>query len=196
MLWPRNAGCAFLLLWAGAAAAQTPPRARTGDCYRGRPLPPCRSFWITEFGLLGRLNPLPEPRTTVHPFFRWEVGGMQNQNERSAFGATIVVEGDDLGSRYGITPRYRRWLAPSVALDLSAGVLVAGSDDFRFPGWVGQVAVLGGDYIGAALQVETFRHFGRRDVGVYGGLKFGSVPGVIASFVLPFVIILSSIPET
>ena len=188
MVWPRNAGCAFLLLWAGAAVAQTPSRAR--DCYRGRPLPPCRSFWITEFGLLGRLNPL------VHPFFRWEVGGMQNQNERSAFGATIVVEGDDLGSRYGITPRYRRWLAPSVALDLSAGVLIAGTDDFRFPGWVGQVAVLGGDYVGAALQVETFRHLGRREVGGYGGLKFGSVPGVIASFVLPFVIILSSIPET
>jgi len=159
-------------------------------------LPPCRTFWITEFGLLGRLNPLPEPRTTVHPFFRWEVGGMQNQNERSAFGATIVVGGDDLGSRYGITPRYRRWLSPSLALDLSAGVLVAGTDDFRFPGWVGQVAVLGGDYVGAALQVETFRHLGRRDVGVYGGLKFASVPGVIASFVLPFVIILSSIPET
>ena len=95
-----------------------------------------------------------------------------------------------------LTPRYRRWLAPSVALDLSAGVLVAGSDDFRFPGWVGQVAVLGGDYIGAALQVETFRHFGRRDVGVYGGLKFGSVPGVIASFVLPLLIIASRIPET
>ncbi len=194
MLWPRTAACACLLFLAGSAAAQTP--SRTHDCYRGRPLPPCRSFWITEFGLLGRLNALPEPRTTVDPFFRWEVGGMQNRNERTAFGATIVIEADDLGSRYGITPRYRRWLAPSLALDLSAGVLVAGSDDFRFPGFVGQVAVLGGDYVGAALQVETFRHFGRRDVGVYGGLKFGSVPGVIASFVLPLLIIASRIPET
>src|SRR5437764_874817 len=109
MLWPRTAACACLLFLAGAAAAQTPSRTR--DCYRGRPLPPCRSFWITEFGLLGRLNALPEPRTTVDPFFRWEVGGMQNRNERTAFGATIVIEADDLGSRYGITPRYRRWLA-------------------------------------------------------------------------------------
>src|SRR5204863_210263 len=123
MLWPRTAACACLLFLAGAAAAQT--QSRTRDCYRGRPLPPCRSFWITEFGLLGRLNALPEPRTTVDPFFRWEVGGMQNRNERTAFGATIVIEADDLGSRYGITPRYRRWLAPSLALDLSAGGLDA-----------------------------------------------------------------------
>src|SRR5256885_11280916 len=121
---------------------------------------------------------------------------MKNKNDRSASGATIEVESDALGSRYGTTPRYRRWLAPGVALDLSAGVLVAGSDDFRFPGFVGQVAVLGGDYVGAALQVETFRHFGRQDVGVYGGLKFGSAPGVIASFVLPLLIIASRIPET
>src|SRR2546430_13040187 len=190
----RHAAAACLLFLAGAAAAQTPSRAH--DCYRGRPLPPCRSFWITEFGLLGRLNALPEPRTTLDPFFRWEVGGMQNRNERSAFGATIVVEADDLRSRYGVTPRYRRWLAPGLALDLSAGVLVAGSDDFQFPGFVGQVAVLGGDYVGAALQVETFCHFGRRDVGVYGGLKFGSVPGVIASFVLPPPILASGVPGT
>src|SRR5437762_6360603 len=94
MLWPPTAACACLLFLAGAAAAQTPSRTR--DCYRGRPLPPCRSFWITEFGLLGRLNALPEPRTTVDPFFRWEVGGMQNRNERTAFGATIVIEADDL----------------------------------------------------------------------------------------------------
>src|SRR5439155_250106 len=103
MLWPRNAACGCLLLLAGTVAAQTPSRAR--DCYRGRLLPPCRSFWITEFGLLGRLNALPDLRITVDPFFRWEVG-------------------------------------------------------------------------------------------VYAGLNFGSVPGVIESFVLPFVIILSSIPET
>src|SRR5256885_15361147 len=114
---------------------------------------------------------------------RGEGGGRQTKNERSAFGARRVGEGDDVGARCGITPRYRRWLAPSVALDLSAGVLVAGSDDFRFPGWVGQVAVLGGDYIGAALQVETFRHFGRRDVGVYGGPQFGSLARGVAGFV-------------
>jgi hypothetical protein len=180
---------AALLLAPHLGAAQTPSH----QCYRGRPLPACSSFWISEFGLLG---PLPNRYFPYGEVLRWQLGGMSNQGPRTALGAAFAFELDGFGSRYGLMPRYRRWLGQRAALDLSAGVLLHGSDGFRFPGFVAEAGVTQSDVIGAVIQVETLRLEGRRQVNWYGGLKFGSALGVVAGLVLPLWIIASSIPET
>jgi len=53
------------------------PNAPKALCFRGRPLPQCRAFWLTEFGLS-----LPDGP------FGWELGGMRNVGKRSAVGGT------------------------------------------------------------------------------------------------------------
>ncbi len=181
---PLLAALAGMLLAPQPGATQTEPH----ECYRGRPLPICSSFWITEFALMG---PFPYGRV-----MRWQVGGMSNHGARNAIGATLVLGLDDVGTSYGLTPRYRRWLSPGVALDVSAGVLLRGCDGLRVPSFVAQTGVTTGDYVGAVIQVETLRLEGRRHVTWSGGLKFGSAVGVVAGLVLPLWIIASSIPET
>src|SRR3989454_11026112 len=127
-----------------AGAAQRAPPPPRHECFRGRPQPACDQFWITEFGLLTRINRLPDGEYLRVPYFmRWELGSMENHGARSAAGVTLVAELDDLGSRLGFKPRYRRWLGPPAALDLSAGVLFKGSGRFRAPGFVAQAAITG-----------------------------------------------------
>src|SRR5437867_7375406 len=55
------------------------PNAPKALCFRGRPLPSCRAFWLTEFGLS-----LPDGP------FGWELGGMRNVGKRSAVGGTAT----------------------------------------------------------------------------------------------------------
>src|SRR6059036_2886934 len=152
-----------------AVAAQTAqPRH---ECFRARPQPACDQFWITEFSLLARVNRLPDNEYLSVPYFMR----------------------DDLGSRLGFKPRYRRWLGPATALDLSAGVLFKGSGRFRAPGFVAQAGITAGDYVGFVTQLEYFRtDQGRRDLGAYAGVRFGALPGIIAGLLLPVLIIASS----
>ena len=198
---PMKAGLLALLFSLAlrpAVAAQTAPPPPRHECFRGRPQPACDQFWITEFSLLTRINRLPDGEYLSVPYFmRWELGSMENHGPRSAAGVTLVAELDDLGSRLGVKPRYRRWLGPRAALDLSAGVLFKGSGRFRAPGFVAQAAITGGDYVGFVTQLEYFRSDqGRRDLGAYAGVRFGALPGIIAGLLLPVLVIAASIPET
>jgi hypothetical protein len=61
---------------------------------------------------------------------------------------------------------------------------------------VAQTGVTLGDCVGAVVEGETVRQMGWRQVRWSGGLRFGSALGVVAGLVLPYLIILSSIPET
>jgi len=131
---PLLAALAGMLLAPQPGATQTEPH----ECYRGRPLPICSSFWITEFALMG---PLPNRFFPYGRVMRWQVGGMSNHGARNAIGATLVLGLDDVGTSYGLTPRYRRWLSPGVALDVSAGVLLRGCDGLRVPSFVAQTGV-------------------------------------------------------
>src|SRR2546422_9478757 len=127
-----------------AVAAQTAQKRH--ECFRGRPQPACDQFWITEFTLLARVNRLPDNEYLSVPYFmRWELGSMENHGPRSAAGVTLVAELDDLGSRLGFKPRYRRWLGPATALDPSAGAAFKGSGRFRAPRLLAQAAITGGD---------------------------------------------------
>src|SRR2546429_9638941 len=84
--------------------------AKPHGCFRGRPLPHCSSFWITEFGIGARLS---SDRSAGGPLFGWELGGMKNQGRKNAFGAALFVEASGEGGGLGVRPRYRRWLDPA-----------------------------------------------------------------------------------
>ena len=63
---------------------------------------------------------------------------MFNSKKSSAIGGSFHIAADANGSRYGFGPRYHKWLAKGVALDLSPRVLFAGMDNKvknRYPGF-------------------------------------------------------------
>src|SRR2546422_10856220 len=128
---PMKAGPLALLLSLAlrpAVAAQTAPTQPRHECFRGRPQPACDQFWITEFSLLTRINRLPDGEYLSVPYFmRWELGSMENHGPRSAAGVTLVAELDDLGSRRGGKPRYRRTLGPCTRVHPPADVRITAS---------------------------------------------------------------------
>lgn len=74
---------------AGAAAGQSETRGDAKakeNCFRGRPLPQCHSFWITEFGLSRRFGQRPRLYSAGEATYygTFELGWMVNRNERSA----------------------------------------------------------------------------------------------------------------
>jgi hypothetical protein len=136
---------ALLLSLASPARAQQvvpAPQASTSVCFRGRPLPRCRAFWLTEFG--------------VSPFdgaVAWELGGMRNVGPRSAVGGALYLRVDG-GSAYGVKPRFRRWLSPVVALDVAPGFIILAGDG-NSPGFAGHVGLSFRDWLALTLQAET-----------------------------------------
>ncbi len=120
----------LLLLLASAATAGDHDSTRVGRFFwRGRPLPECRSFLITEFGAHYLLNRDAQPYRQRGLFLTVDLGYMKNRNERSAIGGLVHLGagGDWVGFGPGV--RYRRWLAQDIASDLTVGVDVLGSVD-------------------------------------------------------------------
>jgi hypothetical protein len=95
-------------------------------CTRGEPAPACRTFLVVEAaagrrssGGIGELD------------LSWQAGVLTNRG-RSALGWTAYAAvGLDVRAgrpmhdwRFGVLPRYRRWLSRSASVDLSAGPVV------------------------------------------------------------------------
>ncbi len=86
--------------------------AKAQHCFCGKPLPECKTFWITEFGYSHRLDQQPRRYqfAASNFYLTWEVGMTGNLNQKSALGATFMLGADDNGHRFGVKPRYR-WSA-------------------------------------------------------------------------------------
>jgi len=163
-------------------------------CFRGRPLPKCRSFLLTELSYSHRFDAQPNnsySSSSANYYFTWEIGWMKNLKGSSALGATLFLGADDDGARFGLKTRYRRWLNRTTSLDLSPGILLLGSNNQfepSFPGFTGHAGLNFGDWFALIIQVEAiYLDTVGTDVGWYGGFKLGSYPGLIggvASFIL------------
>ncbi len=171
--------------------------ANAQHCFRGKPLPQCKTFWITEFGYSHRLD----RQSNADFYFTWEPGLMRNVGRQTALGATLFLGADEDGHRFGLKPRYRRWLNNSVSFDLGAGVLLGGENNFfnhRFPGLTSHVGLSFGDWLALTGHLEIFRFENRRfgiketDFAWYVGAKLGSYPGLIGSAAAPIVYLLLS----
>lgn len=110
-----------------AAPGSAAPQA----CFRGRPLPACRSFWITEAALSGRVDGRSDQRAVALTF---DFGHMKNLSPHQALGGSIFMRSrgaEALSSvAFGLRPRYRHWLSRVFSLDVAPGLVLVQSGDY------------------------------------------------------------------
>ena len=159
----------ILFGWSSPSYAQSNPTDKIDQissekgcrCFRGRPGPECRLYWITEVGFLttiGSKNGLSGWNESERLAF--DIGYMFNVSDRDAVGASFFwhtfTDGDY--SYWGLKPRYRRWLSDKVGLDLCFGV---GVWEYEFnrkaTPLLAQVGVSFKDYFSLTLMYDRAR---------------------------------------
>lgn len=174
-----------------AAAQSTADPARA--CFAGRPLPECKTFWLTEVGYYhrasggGSVQRVPADfagRLDLDDHFSWELGRMWNRTARTAVGSTLLFGGGGSGLRFGVKGRYRRWLSQRSSLDFSAGALgVVTRSPYSQPnargyGVTGEVALGWKDWAAIAVRADAVRGADRNAAAVYTGVRLGSYPAI------------------
>jgi hypothetical protein len=149
----RSATLIIIVLSALAAAARGQETARQPSGHRGTSI-------LYETAIGTRLNQQPDPGVADTRWFaNWDLGFMANRGTW-AWGATVLANVDEDGSRWGIRPRYRRWLGGKTALDLGTGILLGGGTNYgvqSYPGLTGLVAVSHGSWLGVSLEVQAIQ---------------------------------------
>ncbi len=121
---------------------------------------PARSgaFLLYETAIGARLGRRPDNNVNDTRWYAtWELGPMFNRGS-SAWGATLLGAADEDGSRWGVRPRYRKWLGTRASLDLGAGVLIGGSSngvEQTYPGFTGLLGLRYGDWLGVNLEIHA-----------------------------------------
>ncbi|HEX6750687.1 MAG TPA: hypothetical protein VF092_25595 [Longimicrobium sp.] len=159
---------------------------RTGRaCFQPRPLPVCRSFWITEFGVQWFVSTPPGVNNQRRWLATWEVGWMRNRSENHALGGSIFLATNDHAHRSGVRARYRRWATDEVAVDVSPALIVFQSDeDLEIETRLGaalQAGVTLRDWIGITSQVEA----ASGGVRLLTGVRLGGYAGAVTGLALP-----------
>lgn len=175
-----------LVLLAGTAAAQASP-----GCFRGRPLPTCGSFWITEAAYGIRVSPAPGPyessegdRLTAS----LDLGGMKNIDSRFAIGGSVAVGA--IGGLYlAAKPRVRYWVSRDLTADFAPGIVLTGLNGS--PRFTADLSLMYQDKIGITTQTFVLRSdvydpaytsvTARTRVTTYAGLRLGSKLGVLGA---------------
>lgn len=171
-------------------------------CFRGRPLPTCKAFWLTETGAGYRVNRFYSPYERDHDGLgSIEVGLMRNRGRMALGGTVFLGVGDQItgntGVLVGLKPRLRRWLSPALSLDGGAGpaiVLYGDSNQGRLA-LTGHIGITLGDFVGVSTEVllgptPGFPKSGPTKAGLYLGGKLGSYPGVISGVAVPALALL------
>jgi hypothetical protein len=200
-VWMACVLLAPLLLAANPGAAEempaTPEKPAHALCWRGKPLAECRSFLITEMGLLAQLNETTSNQYGDGVSLSFELGWMKNVSPREAIGFSGYALASDV-SRMGVRGRYRRWLSRRTAIDVSPGILLSGENsatNFKAPGFVLGTSANLGDLLALTLEAEwsQYRDYGDglttsyetgSDVTFRGGAKLGSALGVVGTAAL------------
>jgi len=138
----------------GGPAASELPKYKS-FCFRGCDKSSCGGFLLTEAAVLFPVSGH-EPQQNL--FGSTDLGAMVNVGDHSALGATAFwLSGSDY-NRGGIRLRYRRWLKPHVSLEFAPGVVLDGNDTFHAPGFIGQVAINGGDLMSIVVEGSYDRY--------------------------------------
>jgi hypothetical protein len=168
-----------------------PSAANAQTCFRGKPLPHCRTFWVTEFTASGQVGKPIGQGIVLMP----ELGYMVNLNEKHAVGGSyffdIPSDSDHPdGFRHGPKLRYRRWINRSYNVDITAGLMISEKPElaaeavFNFRDWIG---------IGARVEFWRAREFTESQTAYYSALKIGGVPGVTLSSLLTILGVLAAV---
>jgi len=192
--WLRSSGfLAISLLFApGPADAAVAEDARESEetrpthslCWRGHPLPECRAFVLTEFGVYSRIDHDPTHASDSPHYFTLDVGPVWNRTTRDALGLTAYLASGD------------RWLSRNTSVDVAPGIILYGSEDggyqYKAPGIVAGLSLNAGDLFGVGLEMEhsrytpyspTFPQVGS-DTTWRAGAKLGSGLGVLGALAL------------
>lgn len=201
--------CAAMRAPAAPAQIEPAPSPR-GFCWTARPLESCRTFFVAE---AGAYTALASTRYTRRGFdgqvtrsmhltghAGWEVGVMRNVSSRDAVGAAVLAGADANGERIALKGRYRRWMRGNSAMDVGAGLMFArraepyadpqtpGNLHVPVAGITGDVALGLTDWVGVSVRGDLLvDQDGEPANAVYGGVKLGTRPGVVAT-VLPLVL--------
>lgn len=146
---------AVSLLWVLAAGVDAAAQAATPDapqigCFRGRPLPDCRSFWIVE---MQGSTPLAQTergvtwsggqtvaREAFDHVLEWNLGHMANLTPTFALGGVVTAGTGSDGPFTGLKLRARRWLTSEVSLEVEGGLMQTNAMNTRFPAETGGTA--------------------------------------------------------
>jgi hypothetical protein len=161
-------------------AYERPP----GFCFRGRALPGCQWFTFAEFAVSARLTDQNRLADTPRYYFSGEIGALYNVSSHSAVGGGVYLGGDDDGWRLGIRPRYRYWIADAWAVDVAAGVLLAGDLDLfegTWPGFTAQLGVGWQDLVALTMQLEIVETTQGTWTNLYVGIQAGSYAALAAA---------------
>lgn len=180
------------------------PQVHPKLCFRGQALPKCRAFFLTEVGFYARAagtsRSYTEPTVNgtqvtrrlrdLDSHLSWDLGYMTNLDIAHAAGGTVMLGTGDAGIRMAAKGRYRWWLdGGRGVVDISAGVLSAGvrnperQNTARGVGLTAEVASGLGDYFALTARADVLRADDRNVAAVYGGLRLGSYPAIVANVV-------------
>jgi hypothetical protein len=184
-----------LVAMSTVAKAQAPPESES-VCFVGKPMPRCKTFWLTEFGYYHRalgtgfiqdFETASFDRPDLDNHYAWDIGFMSNRSPLTAIGGTVHLGADGSGVRIGLKGRHRRWIAGNGVMDVSAGVLRAG---IRAPypelneaayGVTGDVALGWRDWAALTVRADVLRGDGRTVSALYGGVRLGSYPAIVGT---------------
>ncbi len=143
-------GVVVALLTAAGCPKSTQAQETDGPrigCFRGKPLPACRSFWITEvqgaFPVVQTRHTIsfgdatPAVRDAFGSVVEWNVGHMVNLNRRWAVGGEVTVGSGGTNLLTGLRARGRRWLGPSIGVEAEVGVRWSDADHLAPGGTAG-----------------------------------------------------------
>ena len=179
-----------------ALSGKDRPKRIPSLTWRGRPRAETRSFMITEFGLLARIDDYPYRGGDSRIAFSFDLGWMKNISENSAVGFSGYALAGDPTSRLGLRARYRRWLSRRTSIDVSPGVLLGGEDsaiEYDPPGFVLGATLNAGDLVAFTVDAEYARNLDlvhdtlplvwekRTDVSWRAGGKLGSGLGLLGA---------------
>lgn len=218
---PTVARLALMIALSGASAApgaaQSDTTSRPGLCWRGRPLPHCGAFWITEFGYdvvmsttltryaldYGSGNTYDYASRDFDSRFTWAVGPMFNYRPLRAVGGTLTLSPMGTGARAALEGRYRWWTPEGSAFDLSAGIVRVDLPRTEPPYDLGEYGLtagaflVGGDLINVNGRADLLLTGGKARYGTSLGIGLGSYAAAGGTLALGalFLILISSIRD-
>lgn len=207
-----------LIVAAGRLRAQTAGDTGSAQrwCWRGRPVPQCDAFWITESGAdivasttteraiiddgLGRTH----VDRLAHFTSRWSitVGPMFNTSALRAAGGTLSVSTlYNRAFRVAAELRRRWWTPEGSALDLTIGPVaspvrhVAPRRSVSAYGMTTAAYLVGGDVINLNMRADLLLTGDKPMLGTTVGMALGSRPGLYGTLIAGL-LVLVLIPAT
>jgi len=176
-------------------------------CFRGRPLPACRSFWIVEMqgstplaqtrrDLTRVAGGAPYPTQSFEHVLEWNLGHMVNIGPSFALGGVITAGSGSDDPLTGVKLRARRWLSPDASVELEGGLMRTNAGHVLYPAVTGGTADVrlnirdqGSFYVrwdGVALPRRDYILNGSSDPGGFQqafsvGVGLGSVPALLGT---------------